>query len=73
MIVPPVAAQVTPVAGCVPPLEVLAVNCWVLPAATITARDGTALLDLRSLEAGVYLLKVEGTGYATVRKLVVNR
>ena len=45
----------------------------VLPAALITDRDGTALLDLRSLDAGVYLLKVEGTSFATVRKLVIDR
>jgi hypothetical protein len=45
----------------------------VLPAALITGRSGTAVLDLRSLNAGVYLLKVEGSGFATVRKLVVER
>jgi hypothetical protein len=45
----------------------------VLPAALITGRTGTAVLDLRSLDAGVYLLKAEGSGFATVRKLVVER
>jgi hypothetical protein len=45
----------------------------VLPAALITGRTGTALLDLHSLKAGVYLLKAEGSGFATVRKLVVER
>jgi hypothetical protein len=45
----------------------------VLPAALITGRTGTALLDLRSLSGGVYLLKAEGTGFATVRKLVIDR
>jgi hypothetical protein len=45
----------------------------VLPAALITDRNGTAQLDLRSLNTGVYLLKVEGSGFATVRKLVVER
>ena len=45
----------------------------VLPAALITGRTGTAVLDVRSLDAGVYLLKAEGTGFATVRKLVIDR
>ena len=44
-----------------------------LPAALITGRNGTAQLDLRSLSAGVYLLKVEGTSFTTVRKLVLER
>jgi hypothetical protein len=45
----------------------------VLPAALITGRSGTAVLDIHSLNAGVYLLKVEGSGFTTVRKLVVER
>jgi len=45
----------------------------VLSAALITERAGAALLDCYGLEAGVYLLKVEGAGFATVRKLVVQR
>ncbi|MCX6841647.1 MAG: T9SS type A sorting domain-containing protein [candidate division WOR-3 bacterium] len=48
-------------------------GCPVLPAAPIANRDGTALLDLRSLNAGVYLLAVEGSGFTTVRKLVIDR
>lgn len=48
-------------------------GCPVLPAAPIANRDGTALLDLQSLNAGVYLLAVEGSGFTTVRKLVIDR
>ena len=45
----------------------------VLSASLITERAGTAMLDCHGLEAGVYLLKVEGAGFAAVRKLVVQR
>jgi len=48
-------------------------GCPVLPAAPIANRDGTALLDLQSLNAGVYLLAVESSGFTTVRKLVIDR
>jgi len=36
-------------------------------------RAGAEQLDLRRLESGVYLLKVDGAGFTTVRKLVVER
>jgi hypothetical protein len=40
---------------------------------TIAAgRSGTASLDLRKLEAGVYLVKVTTEGYSTTQKLVVE-
>jgi hypothetical protein len=40
---------------------------------TIAAgRTGTASLDLRSLEAGVYLVKVTTEGFSTTQKLVVE-
>jgi len=45
----------------------------VLPAALIAGRTGTAQLDLRGLSGGVYLLKAECTGFAAVRKLVIDR
>jgi len=44
-----------------------------LPPALISGRSGTAALDLRSLESGVYLLKARGAGFAAVRKLVIDR
>jgi hypothetical protein len=40
---------------------------------TIAAgRTGTASLDLRQLEAGVYLVKVTAEGFSTTQKLVVE-
>ena len=35
-------------------------------------RTGTARLDLRKLEAGVYIVKVEAEGFSTAQKLVVE-
>jgi hypothetical protein len=41
---------------------------------TMTAgRTGTASLDLRKLEAGVYVVKISTEGFSTIQKLVVER
>ncbi len=44
----------------------------VLSQTLAAGRTGTASLDLRSLEAGVYLVKVQAEGFATTQKLVVE-
>ncbi|MBM3313835.1 T9SS type A sorting domain-containing protein, partial [candidate division WOR-3 bacterium] len=36
------------------------------------SRNGTALLDLRPLARGVYLVKLEAGGFRTTTKLVVE-
>jgi len=44
----------------------------VLSQTMAAGRTGTASLDLRKLEAGVYLVKVTTEGFSTTRKLVVQ-
>jgi len=44
----------------------------VLSQTLAAGRTGTASLDLRQLEAGVYLVKVQADGFATTQKLVVE-
>jgi hypothetical protein len=44
----------------------------VLSQTMAAGRTGTASLDLRKLEAGVYLLKVATEGFSTTQKLVVE-
>ncbi|MFO7649792.1 MAG: T9SS type A sorting domain-containing protein, partial [bacterium] len=39
----------------------------------VAGRSGTASLDLRSLSAGIYLVKLESEGYSSTHKLVVQR
>ncbi len=39
----------------------------------VVSRDGCSTLDLRSLSAGVYLVRLEADGYSASRKLVVQR
>ncbi|MFO7650105.1 MAG: T9SS type A sorting domain-containing protein, partial [bacterium] len=38
----------------------------------VAGRSGTASLDLRSLSAGIYLVKLESEGYSSTHKLVVQ-
>lgn len=38
----------------------------------VAGRSGTASLDLRSLSAGIYLVKLETEGYSSTHKLVVQ-
>jgi hypothetical protein len=45
----------------------------VLSQTLAAGRTGTASLDLRKLEAGVYLVKVTTEGFSTTQKLVVER
>lgn len=45
----------------------------VLDQTLAAGRTGTADLDLRKLEAGVYLVKVTAEGFSTMQKLVVER
>ena len=44
----------------------------VLSRTLLAARTGTAGLDLRKLDAGVYLVKVTTEGFSTTQKLVVQ-
>jgi hypothetical protein len=44
----------------------------VLTQTMAAGRTGTASLDLRKLEAGVYLVKVTTEGFSTTQKLVVE-
>jgi hypothetical protein len=44
----------------------------VLTQTMVAGRTGTASLDLRKLEAGVYLVKVATEGFSTTQKLVVQ-
>jgi hypothetical protein len=44
----------------------------VLTQTLVAGRTGTASLDLRKLEAGVYLVKVAAEGFSTTQKLVVE-
>jgi hypothetical protein len=45
----------------------------VLAQAMAAGRTGTATLDLRKLQAGVYVVKVQAGGFSTTQKLVVER
>jgi hypothetical protein len=50
------------------------VSGWPVLTVTLSAgRTGAEQLDLSRLKSGVYVLKVDGAGFATVRKLVVER
>ncbi|MFO7651185.1 MAG: S8/S53 family peptidase [bacterium] len=40
---------------------------------SIAGRSGAVSLDLRGLSAGIYLVRLEATGYVTTSKLVVER
>ena len=40
---------------------------------SIAGRFGAVSLDLRGLSAGIYLVRLESTGYVTTSKLVVER
>lgn len=44
----------------------------VLTQAIAAGRKGTVSLDLRKLEAGVYVVKVAAEGFSTTQKLVVE-
>ena len=50
------------------------VSGWPVLTVTLSAgRTGAGQLDLSRLKSGVYVLKVDGAGFTTVRKLVVQR